>query len=139
MLEHLFRYREVGDHAVLQGPDCGDVAWRAAEHVLGLQSDRFHGLAAAARFFPDCDHGRFIEHDALPRKVDQRVGGAQIDGKIVGEVSPKPFQHDAPRSASEEKQKLGNLATRVGFSNCGDSSASAPVVFRLALSMVRLP
>ena len=35
--------------------------------------------------FPHRHHRRLGEHDALPFDVHQGVGGAQIDGQIIGE------------------------------------------------------
>jgi hypothetical protein len=83
VVEHLLRDVEVGDHTVLQRADGDDVARRASEHGLGLvphRQDRVVGLV-------DRDDRRLVEHDALAAHVDQRVGGAEIDGEIVGEHS----------------------------------------------------
>jgi hypothetical protein len=30
---------------------------------------------------------RFIQHDALPADIDQRVGGAEVDREIAGEIT----------------------------------------------------
>ena len=62
MLDHLLRDLEIGDHAVAQRADGGDVARRAAEHLLGLLADREHLLLAA--HVGDGDHARLGQHDA---------------------------------------------------------------------------
>ena len=77
--EHLLGHVEVGDDAVLQRPDRGDRARRAAEHPLGLDADRVD----LARALVDRDHRRLGEHDAAAAHVDERVGGAEIDGHVA--------------------------------------------------------
>ena len=54
------------------------VPGRAAEHPLRLEADRVH---VAGRLV-DRDHRRLAEHDAAPAHVDERVGGAEIDGHV---------------------------------------------------------
>ena len=77
--EHLLGDVEVGDDAVLQRPDRGDVAGRAAEHALGLDAD---GVDLAGALV-DGDHRRLGEHDAAAADVDERVGGAEVDGHVT--------------------------------------------------------
>ena len=77
--EHLLGHVEVGDHAVLQRADRADRPRRAAEHPLRLEADRVH-LAGA---LVDRDDGRLGEHDAAPAHVDERVGGAEVDGHVA--------------------------------------------------------
>jgi hypothetical protein len=48
LLEHLLGDGEVGDDAVLHGPDGFDVARHLAEHGLGLLADGLDGLLAVA-------------------------------------------------------------------------------------------
>ena len=93
VLQHLLGVGEVGDHAVLHRPHRGDVAGRAAEHVLGFGADRDDDLAAARRFVLDRDHRRLVQHDAAVADVDQRVGGAKVDREIVGEITAQAFEH----------------------------------------------
>ena len=59
--QHLLADLEVGDHAVLQGPDRLDVVGRATHHPLGLDADR----DGAAVVDVDRDDRRLVEHDAL--------------------------------------------------------------------------
>ena len=92
-LQHLLGQGEVGDHAVLHRAHRGDVSGRAAEHVLGLGADRDDDLAAARRLVLDRDHRRLVEHDARAAHVDQRVGGAEIDGQVAGEIAAEAFEH----------------------------------------------
>jgi hypothetical protein len=69
---------EVGDHAVLEGPDGVDLIRRAAEHQLGLAADRPH---PAGRLVHRHDGG-FVEDDAPALHEDQRVRGAQVHGHV---------------------------------------------------------
>ena len=81
--EHLLGDVEVGDHAVLQRADRGDRPGRAAEHPLRLDPDRVH-LAGA---LVDRDDGRLGEHDPAAADVDERVGGAEVDGHVAAAES----------------------------------------------------
>ena len=77
--EHLLGDVEVGDDAVLERADRGDRAGRAAEHPLRLDADRVH-LAGA---LVDRDDRRLGEDDAAAAHVDERVGGAEVDGHVA--------------------------------------------------------
>jgi len=94
LLEHLLGHGEVRDHAVLHGADGGDGAGGLAEHLLGFLADCLNGfLGVGSAFEADGDHGGFVENDALTAHVDQRVGGAQVDGQVVGEVAAEKAEH----------------------------------------------
>ena len=80
--EHLLADLEVGDDAVLQGPDGLDVVGRAAHHPLGLEADG-DGLAVVD---VDRHDRRLVEDDALATDVDQRVGGAEVDREVAAEA-----------------------------------------------------
>jgi hypothetical protein len=77
--QHLLGDVEVGDDPVLQRPDGGDGAGRAAEHALGLDADRVHLLGALV----DRHHGRLGEHDPPPSDVHERVGRAEVDRHVA--------------------------------------------------------
>ena len=77
--EHLLGDVEVGDDAVLERPDRRDRARRAAEHALRLDADGVD----VARALVDRDDGRLGEHDAAAAHVDERVGGAEVDGHVA--------------------------------------------------------
>jgi hypothetical protein len=78
VLEHLLRDLEVGDDAVLHGPDRLDVPWGLAEHLLGLGPHRLDPVGDAV----DGDDGGLHHGDAAASHVDQGVGGSEIDGEI---------------------------------------------------------
>ena len=85
MLQHLFGDVEVGDHAVLHRANGGDVAWRAAQHLLGGKAHVLnHALAVGPAFLADGNHRRLIKDDASTAYVDQCIGGTEIDGDISG-------------------------------------------------------
>ena len=67
---------------------------RAPEHLLGLGADGEH-LAAAARVLLHRDDGGLVADDALALHVDQRVGGAEIDGEVVREHAPERVENHA--------------------------------------------
>jgi hypothetical protein len=93
VLEHLLGVGEVGDDAVLHRPHRAHVAGGAAEHLLGLAADRGHRAGAAAAVLAHRDHRGFVEDDALAADVDQRVGGAEVDGQVAGEIAPEELEH----------------------------------------------
>jgi len=77
--EHLLGDVEVGDHAVLQRPDRGDRARRAAEHRFASTPTAMH----LARPLVDRDHGRLVQHDAAASELDQRICGTEVDGHVA--------------------------------------------------------
>ena len=78
VIQHALGDFEVGDDAVLHGPDGDDIAGRAAKHLLGFFADGFH----FAGVLVDRDDGGLVDDDAFALGEDQRVGRAQIDGEI---------------------------------------------------------
>ena len=80
---------EVGDHAVLHRADDGDAARRLAEHLFGFHADGLDGFLALGP--PSM---RMATTDGSSRTmpaahVNQRVGGAKVDGQIVGKVTAR--------------------------------------------------
>jgi hypothetical protein len=118
VLQHLLGDGEIGDHAVLQRPDGGDVARRAAEHVLRLGADGLDSLAAARRLLANRDHGRLVQHDALAADVDQRIGRAKVDRKIVGKIAPEFLEH-LDRGSRGGGTRSG-CAVSAQFNHCQD-------------------
>ena len=54
---------------------------RAAQHLFGFFADGFD----FAGVLVDGDDGRLVDDDAFAARIDQRVGGAEIDGEVAGE------------------------------------------------------
>jgi len=99
LLEHLLGDGEVGDHAVLHRPDGDDVAGRLAEHLLRFLADRLDGLLAVRAGFLANRHDRgLVKNDALAADVDERIGGAEVDGQVVGEVASQESEHGQGRT-----------------------------------------
>src|SRR3984957_9780443 len=118
VLQHLLGIGEVGDHAVLHRPYGGDVARGASQHGLGVLSDRHDDLAAARGFVLHRHYRGLIENYALVTDVDQRIGGAQVDRQIAGEIAAQAFEHESGRPSRELYSgfKAGaNLATEKVF------------------------
>ena len=85
-LEHLLGDGEVGNHAILHGPNRLDAAWHLAQHLLGLGANGLDGLLAAGpALVSDGHHRWFIEDNAFAARIDQGVGSAEVDGQILGE------------------------------------------------------
>jgi hypothetical protein len=82
----------------------------AAEHGLGLAADRLDGLlGVGAAFDANGDDRRFVEDYALAAHVNQRVGGAEVDGKVVGKIGAEKAEH---RGSSVEPACRGPGAGR---------------------------
>jgi hypothetical protein len=92
---------EVGDDAVLHGPDGDDVARRAAEHALGLHADCKHTTVVLV----DGHDGGLIEHDAAPTHVHKGVRGSEIDRHVATEERGVEVRHRNP-SAWEQRPIL---------------------------------
>ena len=88
IVQHLFGDLEVGDHPVLHGLDGHDVARGAAQHLLGFLAHRLH----LARVFVDGHDGGLVDHDALARRIYQRVGGSQVDCQVTGKHAEQRTQ-----------------------------------------------
>ena len=76
---------EVGDDPVFHGADGDDVPGGAAQHHLGVPAHGQDPGAVVPVVLADRHHGGFAQDDALALYINQGVGGAQINGQIVGE------------------------------------------------------
>ena len=83
---------EVGDHAVLERPDDHDVGRRPADHLLRLGADRDHRTGHDV----DGDDRRLVQHDPAAPLVDDRVGGAEIDGQVTAEEAARHVGRSSP-------------------------------------------
>ena len=81
-LEHLLGCIEIRDHAIAQGTHRTDVARRAAQHQLGFITHR-HGDATLEI---EGNHRGLLQHNPLAGDVDQRVGRAQVDADVAGQL-----------------------------------------------------
>jgi hypothetical protein len=92
--KHLLGDVEVGDDAVLQGPDRRDRPWRAAEHALRLDPHSVH-LAGA---LVDRDDARLREDNPAPAHVDERIGSPEVDCHLPSAESAQcaPEAHERP-------------------------------------------
>ena len=89
MAQQPFGGFEVGDHAVAQRPNRGDVGRRAAEHRVGRVAD---GLGLVALRVDGDDRG-LVDHDAAPGSEDDGVGSAEIDREIASGEGQDVQQH----------------------------------------------
>jgi len=109
--QHRLGDLEVGDDAVLEGPDGDDVAGRAPDHLLRLRADGEH-LAPAARLLLHRDDGGLVAYDPFALHVDQRIGRSQIDREIVREQSKDRIESlHAQRPQLAESFRTGNAVT----------------------------
>ena len=77
--QHLFGDLEVGDRAVTQRTDRRDRRRRAANHPIGLSTDRMHRTAVGV----DRDDRRLRNDDPVAGHIDQRVRGPQVNSDVV--------------------------------------------------------
>src|ERR1044072_4103795 len=83
VLEHLLSHFKVGNHSVSHRPDGNDVARRPAQHLLRVLTDSLDSI----RHLINSDNGGFAQYDAPSFGVHKGVGGAEIDGQVVGTQS----------------------------------------------------
>src|SRR5439155_4807627 len=90
--EHLLGGLEVGDDAVLHGPDRRDVAGSPAEHLLGLDAD---GLDASVHLVQSDDRW-LADDDPSAARIHAGVGGPKIDREVVREAREHGREHEKP-------------------------------------------
>src|SRR6185369_9348243 len=90
--EHLFGNVEVCDHPVLHGTDSGDIARGTAEHLLCFHPYGKNLLLAVIQLLYGHDR-RFTDHDPLPFQVDESIGRAQVDRKVIGKHSKEVIEY----------------------------------------------
>ena len=127
--QHLLGRVEVGDHAVLERPDRGDVVRGAADHPLGLVADR-QDLAGAR---VQRDDARLVEQDALAAHVDERVGGPEVDGHVATDEAVRHRCSATPSHLCQGKRK------QRGADIPGGHAAPGPRLVRLGVRHGALP
>jgi hypothetical protein len=103
VLDHLLCNFEIRDHAVAHGTDRFDIAGCAAQHHLGVVADCADMLLAAARH--GGHDGGFVEDDAPPLHIDQRICGPEVDCHIARQKAEKTAEHAFP-ARSFPKRRL---------------------------------
>src|SRR3989344_2210178 len=83
--EHLFRNLKVGYHSVHQRPNCFNMAWGSAQHVLGFDTYRQN----LTGFNIDRHHRGLVDDNAVAFEINQSVGGAQVYADVVGNIIVK--------------------------------------------------
>ncbi len=107
VIQHLLGRVVVGDDAVAERPDHLDGPGAAAEHGLGLCADREHGAVARVHR----DDRRLVQHDPLPRHVDERIGGAEVDRHVARKESGEnPLEHVVGESPGNGNGRATALA-----------------------------
>ena len=71
VLEHLFSQVKMGNNPISHRFDGNDVHRRAAQHLLGLMSDRFHLTVGSV----NSHNGRFIDNDSPSPSINEGIGG----------------------------------------------------------------
>src|SRR5208282_2316300 len=78
IVEHALGDLEVGDDAVLHGPDRDYISGSPPEHLFSFFADGFHFAGGLT----DGDYGRLVYDNSLTLGVYQGVGGTKINGEI---------------------------------------------------------
>ena len=83
--DQFFCHLKISDNPIAQGPNCLNIPWCLAQHMLRI-------LAHSQDFaFPahisNCHNARFVQHDPLSANVNQRIRSPQVDGHITGKQS----------------------------------------------------
>ena len=77
--EHLLGDVEVGDDAVAQRSDGGDVGRGTTDHPLRLHTDGERSIVVRV----DCNDRRLVEDDSLSAHEHEGVGRSQVDGHVL--------------------------------------------------------
>ena len=93
VLEHFFGNGEVSDHAVFHGANSRDVSGSTAQHALGFSTHSLDFLAPPSWFLTDGDYRRLIQDDSPAAHINQCIGRTQVDGEVVGKVTPEVLEH----------------------------------------------
>ena len=80
VIQHALGDFEVGDDAVLHGPDGDDIAGRTAEHFLRFFADRLDFAGGLV----DRDDRGLVDDDPFALGKHERVSGSEIDRKVRG-------------------------------------------------------
>ena len=104
---------EIGDHAVAQRPDRGDVGRGAAQHRVRRVPDRL-GLVALR---VDGDDGRLVDDDAAPRREHDGVRRTEVDCEVASAEGQDVEQHVTPELnwANRSRQLGKSRAARTRF------------------------
>jgi hypothetical protein len=76
ILQHFLRDEKVGDNAVFQRSNGGDVTGRTSQHPFCIQTNRSHAFLVV--LVTNCHHRRLVQNDAILAHVDKGVGGSEI-------------------------------------------------------------
>ena len=77
-------------------------------------------LPLRAAFVADGDDRGLVEHDALAAHVDQRVGGAEVDGEVGREIAAQGGEHGRCRWVGQRRRPASAVGRpRVGTSGSG--------------------
>ena len=86
--QHGFGDFKIRDNAVLHGADGVDIARGTAEHALGVGTHGQDHVVAAVVFFYG-HHGRFAQDNAFALYIHAGVGGAKVNGQVIGKNAQK--------------------------------------------------
>src|SRR5262245_50580661 len=133
MRQHFLGGFEVGDDAILHRLDGRDVARRSSEHLLGVGADRFD----AAVDLVQGDDRRLADDNALAAGVYAGVGGAEIDGQIVGKTGEQCRHHVRPSRATwMPSLTVWNPPETIENSEIGPAELAAVLHFRMSMTLL---
>ena len=112
---------EIGDDPVLHGADGHDVARGAAQHHLGFLAHGQHPVAGPRSFLRTATTEGSLRTMPFPFDIDQGVGGAQVDGQVIGKPSQDGIQKHGYYSLHR-----GSTVARGGKSARGQKKRPVP-------------
>ena len=80
MLDHFLRNLKIRDHAFAHGADGFDIAGGFSQHLLSFLANGKNLLPAAN--FHNRHNRRFVQYNATPLNINQRIRRTQIDRHI---------------------------------------------------------
>ena len=91
VLEHFLSDKKVGNNAVFQRSNGGDITGRSAQHPLRIKPyGRNHFLITG---LANGHHRGLIENNAFVTHIDEGICGAKINREIPGKKTAYVFEH----------------------------------------------
>src|SRR5690625_1176082 len=88
LLEHLLSHCKIGNHPIFHWAYCLDIARHPSKHLLGFLPDCLNDfLAIGAAIMTDSNHRRLIKHNTFTPYINKRIGRAEVNGHITGEIT----------------------------------------------------
>ena len=118
--QHALGGFKVGNHTVLERPNCDDISWCATDHFFSFTANS----QDPASIVINGHHGWFVEHDSSAPNVDERVSGSQINRHVSAHERGVPGRTHAVPPIGREMLRLMVHSGRTRDPHHGSPAAS---------------